>query len=68
MDYLNMLYDIRASFAGVLGISLNIILAMTLLAKPLSVTSLMVLHWYAQPPDWGGELAVTFRDWDDIIR
>jgi len=39
-----MLYDIRASFAGVPGVSLNIMLAMTLLAKPLSVASLMVLY------------------------
>ena len=57
-----MLYNIRASFAGILRVGLNVMLIMTLLAKPLLVTSLMVLYQYAQPPDWGGELAITFRD------
>ena len=63
-----MLHNIRASFTGVPGVGLNAMLAITLLAKPPSVASLMVLYWYAQPPDWGGELAVTFGDWDDIAR
>ena len=63
-----MLHDIRASFAGVPGVGLNAILAMTLLAEPPPVAGLMALHWYAQPPDWGGELAVTFGDWDNIAR
>jgi len=39
-----MLYNIRASFAGVLGVGLNTMLAMTLLTKPPSVTSLIVLY------------------------
>ena len=47
MDYLNMLYDIKASFAGILGVGLNAMLTMTLLIKPPSVASLMVLYWYA---------------------
>ena len=44
MDYLNMLYDIRASFASILGVGLNAILAITLLAEPLLVTGLMVFY------------------------
>jgi hypothetical protein len=39
-----MLYDIRASFAGILGVGLNTILAITLLAELLPVTSLIVLY------------------------
>ena len=57
-----MLYNIRASFASVLGVGLNVIFAMTFFAKPLLITNLIVLYWYTQPPDWGGELTVTFRD------
>jgi hypothetical protein len=39
-----MLYNIRASFAGVPGVGLNAILAMTLFIKPPPVTNLVVLH------------------------
>ena len=39
-----MLYNIKASFIGILGVGLNIILIIILLIKPLSVTSLMVLY------------------------
>ena len=39
-----MVYNIRASFIGILGVGLNIILIITLLAKPLLVASLMVLY------------------------
>jgi len=63
-----MLYNVRASFIGVLGVGLNTILAMTLLVEPLLVASLIVLYWYTQLPDWGGELAIIFGDWDDIAR
>ncbi len=42
-----MLYDIKASFMGVPGVGLNIMLAMTLLVKLLLVAGLMVLYWYA---------------------
>ena len=62
IDYLNILYNIRAFFTGVLGVGFNTILIITLFAKLLSVASLIVLYWYAQPLDWGGELAVTFRN------
>ena len=63
-----MLYDIKTSFTGVLGVGLNAILTITLLAELLPVTSLMALYWYTQPPDWGKKLTVTFRDWDNITR
>ena len=63
-----MLYDIRASFTGILGVGLNAILVITLFVKLLLVTSFMVLYWYTQLLNWGGELAVTFRYWDDIVR
>jgi len=39
-----MLYDIRASFIGILGVSLNIIFIMTLLTKPPPVAGLTVLY------------------------
>ena len=39
-----MLYNIKASFTGILGVGLNAILTITLLAKPPSVASLMVLY------------------------
>jgi len=39
-----MLYDIRAFFVNIPKVGLNAILAMTLFAKPLSVTGFMVLH------------------------
>jgi len=39
-----MLYNIRASFIGVLGVGLNAMLIITLLVKPPSVTGLMVLY------------------------
>ena len=42
-----MLYNIRASFMGVLGVGLNTILAITLLAEPPPVTGLIALYWYA---------------------
>jgi len=63
-----MLHNIRASFAGVPGVGLDAMLVMILLAELPPVAGLIALHWYAQPPDWGGELAVTFGDWDDIAR
>ena len=44
IDYLNMLYNIRASFIGVLGVGLNTMLIMILLIKPLLVASLIVLY------------------------
>ena len=44
MDHLNMLYNIRASFIGILGVGLNAILTITLLAEPLPVASLMALY------------------------
>ena len=42
-----MLYNIRVSFIGVLGVGLNAILTMILLAEPLLVAGLIVLYWYA---------------------
>ena len=57
-----MFHNIKASFMGVSGVGLNVMLAMTFLAKPLLVTSLIVFYWYAQLPDWGGELVITFGD------
>jgi len=39
-----MLYNIRASFIGILGVGLNAILIITLLIKPLLVASLIVLY------------------------
>ena len=47
MDHLNILYNIKASFTGVLGVGLNAILIITLLTEPPLVTGLMALHWYA---------------------
>ena len=63
-----MLYNIRASFAGVPKMGFDVILAITLFAKPPLVAGFMAFYWYTQLPDWGGELAVTFRDWDNIAR
>ena len=68
IDHLNMLYNIKVSFIGISGVDFNIILIITLLIKLLLVVSFMVLYQYTQPLDWGGELAITFRDWDDIAR
>ena len=39
-----MLYNIRASFIGILGVGLNAILIMTLLTKLPPVASFMVLY------------------------
>ena len=39
-----MLYNIRASFTGVLGVGLNAMLTITLLAELPPVASLMALH------------------------
>ena len=63
-----MLYNIKASFTGVLKVGLNAMLIITLLTKPPPVASLIALHWYAQLLNWGKELTVTFRDWDNIAR
>ena len=42
-----MLYNIKASFTGVLKVGLNTILTITLLTEPPLVTSLMALYQYA---------------------
>ena len=44
MDYLNILYDIRASFTSVLRIGLNAMLIIILLVEPPLVASLIVLY------------------------
>ena len=44
MDLLNILYDIRVSFVGILGVGLNAMLAMILFAELLLVIGLMVLY------------------------
>ena len=44
MDHLNILHDIKASFIDIPGVGLNTILIITLLTKPLLITSLMVFH------------------------
>ena len=43
-------------------------LAMTLFAELLLVVGFMVLYWYAQLLDWGGEFVITLGDWDNIAR
>ena len=44
MDHLNILYNIKAFFIGVLGVGLNTVLIITLLIEPLLVTSFMAFH------------------------
>jgi hypothetical protein len=44
INHLNMLYNIKASFTGVLGVGLNAILAMTFFIKLPPVASLVVLY------------------------
>ena len=44
IDHLNILYNIKASFTGVLGVGLDAILIIILLAEPLLVASLMAFY------------------------
>ena len=44
INHLNILYNIRAFFIGVLKVGLNIILIIILLIKPLLVAGFIVLY------------------------